>query len=62
LPEGTVFQIHVLVQPASSRKLSVAYQLEGDSVVEAPEGEKPEDRIDVVAHELSISSPMNRRR
>lgn len=52
LPGGTTFQIHVLVQPASSRKLSVAYQLEGDSVVETPEGEKPEERIDIVAHEL----------
>jgi hypothetical protein len=52
LPEGTTFQIHVLVQPKSSRKLSVAYQLEGDSVVESPEGEKPEDRIDIIAHEL----------
>ncbi|HMJ54547.1 MAG TPA: hypothetical protein VK540_20840 [Polyangiaceae bacterium] len=52
LPPGTTFQIHLLVQPASSRKLSVAYQLEGDSVVETPEGEKPEERIDIVAHEL----------
>ena len=52
LPQGTTFQIHVLVQPASSRKLSVAYQLEGDSVVETPEGEKPEDRIEIIAHEL----------
>jgi hypothetical protein len=52
LPQGTTFQIHVLVQPASSRKLSVAYQLEGDTVVEAPEGERPEERIDVIAHEL----------
>jgi hypothetical protein len=52
LPQGTTFQVHVLVQPASSRKLSVAYQLEGDSVVECPEGEKPEERIQIVAHEL----------
>jgi len=52
LPQGATFQIHVLVQPASSRKLSVAYQLEGDTVVETPEGERPEERIDVVAHEL----------
>jgi hypothetical protein len=52
LPRGTTFQIHVLVQPASARKLSVAYQLEGDSVVEAPEREKPEERIAIVAHEL----------
>jgi hypothetical protein len=52
LPQGTTFQIHVLVQPASSRKLSVAFQLEGDTVVESPEGEKPEERIDIIAHEL----------
>ncbi|HWM86722.1 MAG TPA: hypothetical protein VNO33_12810 [Kofleriaceae bacterium] len=52
LPAGTVFQVHLLVQPRSSRKLSVAYQLEGDAVVEAPEGGDPRRLIDVVAHEL----------
>ncbi|WP_394846833.1 hypothetical protein LZC95_05130 [Pendulispora brunnea] len=52
LPSGTTFQIHVLVQPRSARKMSVAYQLEGDAVVEAPEGGTPESLIDVVAHEL----------
>lgn len=52
LPPGTTFRIHVVVQPPSSRKLHVAYELEGDAVVEAPEGSKPEVLIDVVAHEL----------
>jgi hypothetical protein len=52
LPPGTTFRIHVLVQPASSRKMSVANQLEGDAAMEAPEGEKPEALIEIVAHEL----------
>lgn len=52
LPAGTVFRIHLLVQPRSSRKVVVGYQLEGDSVVEAPEGGDPASLIDVVAHEL----------
>jgi len=52
LPAGTVFRVHVLVQPRSARKLTVAYQLEGDAVVEAREDGRPEGLIDVVAHEL----------
>ncbi|WP_394830172.1 hypothetical protein LVJ94_27060 [Pendulispora rubella] len=52
LPPGTTFQIHVLVQPRSARKFHVAYQLEGDAAVEAPEDGTPESLIDVVAHEL----------
>jgi hypothetical protein len=52
LPAGTTFEVQVMVQPRSSRKLSVGYQLEGYSVIEAPEGGRPEGLIDVVAHEL----------
>src|SRR5262249_9830886 len=57
--------VHVMVQPASSRRLSVAYQLEGYAAVEAPEGGKPEDLIGIVAHEsfhyfLSRMAPARR--
>jgi hypothetical protein len=52
LPPGTVFQVHSMVQPRSSRSFAAGYQLKGYSAVEAPEGGRPESVIDVVAHEL----------
>ena len=52
VPPGTEIRIALLVQPRSARDFSVAYQLEGDAVVEVPPGRPPESQIDVVAHEL----------
>ncbi len=52
LPEGVVFPIHLVVQPRSDRRLSVAYQLEGDAVVEVREDTRPEAMIEIIAHEL----------
>jgi hypothetical protein len=51
LPAGPTLDVHVMVQPASSRRLTVAYQLEAYAAVEAPEGGKPEGLIQIVAHE-----------
>lgn len=51
LPGGPVLDIHVMVQPASARRLSVAYQMEAYAAVEAPDGGKPEGLIGIVAHE-----------
>lgn len=53
IPQGTVFTIHLVVQPRSERRLVAAYQLEGDGIVEVQFGGDPKVTIGVLAHELA---------
>jgi hypothetical protein len=52
IPAGPTLEFYLLVQPASSHRLSVAYQLERHAAVEVVEGGNPEALIAVLAHEV----------
>jgi hypothetical protein len=52
LPPHGIFEFHLVLQPDSARKLSVAYQLENHSAVEVSSKTKPAKLIDILAHEL----------
>jgi hypothetical protein len=52
LPPGTHLPMHLIFRPLGKTKGTNGQQVDQHSVVEVLEGEKPEDRIDVVAHEL----------
>jgi hypothetical protein len=51
LPPGPALDVHLVAQPATTRRLTVAFQLEGYAVVEMPATGGPEAQIDVVMHE-----------
>ncbi|HEU4409140.1 MAG TPA: hypothetical protein VFS43_28035 [Polyangiaceae bacterium] len=51
LPPGPLLDVHLVVQPASPRQLTAAFQLERYAIVEAPEGRPIEGLLGVVAHE-----------
>ncbi|MET0591153.1 MAG: hypothetical protein ABW133_00535, partial [Polyangiaceae bacterium] len=53
LPPEAPFEFHLIVQPASTRKMSVAYQLDNHAAVEVSPAEKPEHMIDILAHEVA---------
>lgn len=51
LPPGPLLDVHVVVQPASQRKLTAAFQLERYAIVEAVEGKPIDGLLGIVAHE-----------
>ena len=53
LPPEAPFEFHLIVQPASARRQSVAYQLDNHAAVEVSPTEKPEHMIEILAHEVS---------
>ena len=53
LPPEAPFEFHLIVQPASARRQSVAYQLDNHAAVEVSPAEKPDHLIDILAHEVS---------
>jgi hypothetical protein len=52
LPPEAPFEFHLIVQPASARTLSVAYQLENHAAVEVSPAARPVKLIDILAHEV----------
>ncbi len=48
---GALLDVHLVVQPASRRTLTAAYQIERYAIVEAPEGRPIDGLLGVVAHE-----------
>lgn len=52
LPRRAVVPIHVMVRPRTDQGSSNGERLEDQALIEVIEGERAEDRMDVVAHEL----------
>jgi hypothetical protein len=53
LPPEAPFEFHLIVQPASTRRQTIAYQLDNHSAVEVSPFQKPEQMIEILAHEVS---------
>jgi hypothetical protein len=52
LPPGPIFDLYLIVQPASTRRLQTAEELERWAVVALPEEGEPAQTADVMVHEL----------
>jgi hypothetical protein len=52
LPPGGLFEFHLILQPDSTRALSVAYQLDNHAAVEVSPTTQPVKLIDILAHEV----------
>lgn len=52
LSSGARLPLHLIYRPALGDKRTNGQQLENHSIVEVLQGERPEERLDVIAHEL----------
>jgi hypothetical protein len=53
LPPEAPFEFHLVVQPSSARRQSVAYQLDNHAAMEVSPAETPEKMIEILVHEVS---------